>query len=509
MKFIYAALIFILPFAVGAQNKTYNIVNYGAKAGGTVNNGISIQKAIDKAHTAGGGTVLVPAGKFLTGPVVLKSNVTLRLALNAVLLGSASRLDYGTGYATPLIEASGQDHIAIIGKGTIDGNGHELLKDVFKLLKNGTIRDSLWQKKNPWGQVQPEEPNRPRIIGIYNCSNIRIKGISIKNGLVWVQELKNCKDIVVDSISVVSNTYWNNDGIDLVDCKNARVTNSFFNADDDGICLKSSDRKSRCENIFIANCTIRSSASALKFGTASWGGFKNITVKDIKVYDTYRSAIALEAVDGGAMEDINISNVYAVNTGNAIFIRLGHRNKDSVYSTVKKIHISNITAEIPAGKPDIGYPMEGPELTYPHNVFPSSIAGLPGHPVEDVVLENIRIVYKGKASKAKAHVSIDSLDKIPENAYHYPEFSMFGELPAWGFYARHATGITLKNVTLSCTGTDFRSACVFNDVDALSLIGIKIPQVKALPVIVFHNVTKPVLQKIQIPGKLSSVVKAL
>lgn len=509
MKLFAFLLVLVLPFAGYAQNKVFNINAYGTRADGFTDNKAGIQKAIDDANTQGGGVVLIPAGEYLTGPLTLKSNVTLKLAANAVLKGTAKRIDYGSGYASPLIMARGQHNIGITGRGTIDGNAYELLKDVFKMLEAGQLKDALWKTENPWGQIQPEEPNRPRIIGFYDCNNIAIKGVSVKNGLVWVQEYKNCTDINVDSIKVESNTYWNNDGIDLVDCKNARVTNSFFNADDDGICLKSSDRKRRCENIFIANCTIRSSASAIKLGTASWGGFKKITIKDIKVYDNYRSAIALEAVDGGIMEDIDVSNVHAVNTGNAIFIRLGHRNKDSVYSIARRIRISNLTAEIPAGKPDKGYPYEGPLVKVAHNIFPSSIAGLPGHPVEDVVLENIKIVYKGVADKNKARVSIDSLAAIPENEGSYPEFSMFGELPAWGFYARHASGITFKNVTLSHLGSDFRSACVFDDVNVLNLHGLSIPQVKGLPVVVLRKVSKPTLGKFTIPGKAVGKIKTL
>jgi parallel beta-helix repeat protein len=108
-----------------------------------------------------------------------------------------------------------------------------------------------------------------------------------------VQNYQNCTNLIIDSIKVESNTFWNNDGIDITDCKNVRITNCAINSDDDGICLKSSDRKSCCENIYIANCTVRASASAVKLGTASWGGFKKITIRDIKVYDTFRSAIAI------------------------------------------------------------------------------------------------------------------------------------------------------------------------------------------------------------------------
>jgi hypothetical protein len=109
-------------------------------------------------------------------------------------------------------------------------------------------------------------------------------------------------------------------------------------------------------------------------------------------------------------------------------------------------------------------------------------------------------VYHGDASKEVAHVSLDSLTKIPENPHDYPEFSMFGELPAWGFYTRHAEGVTFKNVTLSCPGNDFRAAAVFHDVDGLTINSLKIPQVKSLPVVVFNGVTKSSVKGILIPG---------
>lgn len=124
----------------------------------------------------------------------------------------------------------------------------------------------------------------------------------------------------MDSVHVFSNTFLNNDGIDVVDCKNARITNYDINAADDGICLKSEDRNRRCENIYVANCKVRSSASAVKLGTASRGGSKNIVIKNIEVYNTFRSAIAIESVDGGVLENIDVQHIHARNTGNAIFI---------------------------------------------------------------------------------------------------------------------------------------------------------------------------------------------
>jgi polygalacturonase len=493
--------------AASAQIKTYNIKHYGAIADGKTNNTAAIQKAIDEASANGGGLVLVPAGKFVTGVIILKSNVELHLGKNAVLLGSAIRADYGEGKASPLIVSNNQRHIAITGQGTIDGQGKDLLKDIYRRLNARTLIDTEWRKPNPWHQMRPTEDNRPKLIEFKNCDDINIKNISIKNGLCWIQNYKNCSNLVIDSIKVESVTYWNNDGIDIVDCKNVKLTNSFFNVADDGICLKSEDRNGACENIYIANCRVRSSASAVKFGTASHGAFKKVTIRNISVYDTYRSAIAIETVDGGTLEDIDIRNIKATNTGNALVIRLGHRNQKAPAGILRRVYIGNVKVDVPAGKPDAGYPMEGPLVMVPHNVFPSSVTGIPGSRVEGVTLENITINYAGGAKKKVAHFGIDSLEKVPERIPSYPEFSMFGELPAWGFYIRHADGIKIKNMVLTCRGADYRPAFIADDVNGLNLNAVSIPQVKMKPVILLNKVSGIILKHISIPGSAGQNIK--
>jgi len=238
----------------------------------------------------------------------------------------------------------------------------------------------------------------------------------------------------------------------------------------------------------VANCRVRSSASALKLGTASWGGFRKITIRDITVYDTYRSAIAIEAVDGGILEDVNVQNITATNTGNAIFIRLGHRNKDEVISQLRRVRIAHVKVEIPLEKPDKGYEEEGPIVRYPHNVSPSSISGFAGHPVEDVPLENIEVIYDGGGNAQVASLPIDSLSKIPEQIAEYPECSMFGELPAWAFYVRHVVGLKMKNISVKAKNKDYRPAYVFDDVAGLDLGKTKIEENDSNPQIILKGV---------------------
>ena len=125
-------------------------------------------------------------------------------------------------------------------------------------------------------------------------------------------------------------------------------------------------------------------------------------------------------------------------------------------------------------RPDYAYEIRGPELPFFHNIFPSSITGIPGHPVENVTLENIEIRYPGRGNNGLANIPLSRLESVPEKAAEYPEFSMFGELPAWGFYVRHMDGLTMKNIKLSIDAPDYRPAIVFDDVRNLNISSLMI-----------------------------------
>jgi hypothetical protein len=501
MKKHTLTLILAISYFAAFAQKDYNIVNYGAKTSANFNNAAAIQQAINAA-AQNGGRVIIPEGNFVSGPIELKSNVELHLNDGAVLLGSTNRLDY-INSKMGLVLARDQHHIAITGNGIINGQGRELVVNLLQLLTDGKVQDEQWKIK------RPTEKNRPPVLSISGCNDVKVTGITIKDGSGWVQSYNNCTGIIVDHIRVESVAYWNNDGIDIVDCKDVKITNSYFNAADDAICLKSESADKSCENIVVENCILRSSANGFKLGTGSLGGFKHIRVNNLTVYNTYRSAIALESVDGAAIEDVDIRNVTATNTGNAIFIRLGHRNQTDKYSTIQHVYIGNVKADIPAGKPDMGYPLEGPlPKVPPHNLVPSSITGLPGHNVEDVVLENIEITYGGGASKAIACIPTNSINKVSEQTAGYPEFSMFGELPSWALYIRHAKGISIKNMKATYLQDDFRPALVSDDVKDLQISGLSIPSMMQPPVIVLQNTGTTLLDKILLPVSASKGIES-
>ena len=366
--------------------------------------------------------------------------------------------------------AESQTDIAVTGKGTIDGQGRELALHIDSLFYAGMIDSNRYN----FVERRPRFNIRPQLIEFVNCRNIEIRNVTLRNAAMWVQTHDKCANIVIDNVRTESDAYWNNDGIDISDCRNVQITNCYVNSADDGICLKSHSEEYLCDSIYIANCTVRSSASAVKFGTRSHGGFRNVHIENIKVFDTFRSAIAIESVDGGVLEDILVENIEAKNTGNAIFVRLGKRNRSEHVSQLKNVTIRNIKVEVSLQRPDYKYDVRGPALPFYHNTFPSSITGIPGNKVENVVLENIEINYPGKGNKGLAYMPLSRLDDVPEAIADYPEFSMFRELPAWGFYVRHVDGLVLRNVQLRIEAPDYRPACVFDDVENLELSDIRI-----------------------------------
>ncbi|MCL3779340.1 glycoside hydrolase family 28 protein [Prolixibacteraceae bacterium JC049] len=466
-----------------AQNRI-DVTKHGVVSDGEVVNTKAIQQLIDKESKKGGTTLVFPQGSYLTGSLVMKSNVNIYLEKGAVLLGSTNPMDYekiempgrpespkkDDNSQMALLVAHKANHFTISGKGTIDGQGRKLALNIDSLHHAGVLIDPKYNYR----RHRPNETARPKLVRFSQCNNVRLEGLTMKNSACWGLSFELCKKLVLENLKIENRAYWNNDGMDISDCNNVVVNNCDVNSADDGICLKSYYPGYCNDTIRITNCTIRSSASAIKFGTASFGGFKNVTIDNIKVYDTFRSAIAIESVDGAIIENIEASNIEAKNTGNAIFIRLGHRGGEKP-GAIKNVYLHNIQVEIPFGRPDINYDMRGPAVGFFHNPIPSSITGIPGFQVENVKLENIEVTCPGRASKGMAYVPVSRLDQVPNNIKGYPEFTMFGELPSWGMYVRHVNGIEMNNVKFSLTDTDYRPAFVFDQVEKLTIDKLTLP----------------------------------
>jgi hypothetical protein len=464
MKTVLQALICLLC-VIPVAAKDYDITAFGVAADGETNNTRAIQRAIDVVHGNGGGQLIFPLGRYVSGTLHLKSNVTLHLHSGAVLLGSTNPLDYDKNINTAFLLAHEQTNIGITGQGIIDCRGRQVAYNLVDLIHRGVIADPLQLDR-------PTESIRPMIIYFRSCDGVKIEDIHLINSASWVQTYDQCKNLHINRINVNSNAYWNNDGLDVVDCENVTILNSYFDASDDAICLKSHDADFMCRNILIRNNVARSGASGIKFGTVSRGGFVDIKIYNNRIYDTYRSAITMAAVDGAVIENIDIDTLKAINTGNVIYLRIGDRWSSGKQPSMNRISIANVYAEVPAKKPDRGYDYEGPIHHLPRNISPASIVGLQDHYITNVQLKNIEIVYPGGGQPfyAKRGATAEELNNIPEMREAYPEFSQFRELPAWAFYIRHAKNISFENVTFTARKKDYRPAIVLDDVHQVSFV---------------------------------------
>ncbi len=452
--------IFCLAVAVSASAKDYYASMFGIKSNGTTLNTTSIQKAIDFISEEGGGKLIFKVGRYLTGTIELKNNVTIELGEGAVLVGSTNPYDYRQeGDAFGLIISNGAKNIGVVGLGVVDGQGRELANNFLAQVAVGVIKDPLKLGR---------PAHRPHLFYLCKSRNVTLKGINMRSSACWTCTTDRVDSLLIDGVTVNSRAFWNNDGLDIVDCTHAVIQNCFVDASDDGICLKSHHKDVCNDDVIVRNNTITSSASGIKFGTFGVGGFRNIQVLDNVVYDTFRSAITIQSVDGGFAENIVVDGLKSYNTANPIYLNVGQRRGDKP-STMNGITIRNLYAEVPMDKPDYGVEYEGPTLEdQPRNVLPCGIVGLADQPVCNVLLENIEIKFPGAGRPDFAKVGTDELDKVPEMPKAYPEFSQFCELPAWGFYVRHADSITFRNVKITAAESDYRPAIVLDDVDGAS-----------------------------------------
>ncbi|MBN1294434.1 MAG: glycoside hydrolase [Candidatus Latescibacteria bacterium] len=454
---VFTTLIFCLCGNVSgqyAENGVFNILSYGAKGDGVTINTQPIQKAIDVC-SENGGEVQFPPGIYLSGTIFMKSNVTLRLMRGATLLGSPRLSDYPVTepaiksytdnyVCRSLIYGENLQNIGITGFGTIDGNGHG----------------------PEFQEAGYKERTRPYLIRLINCHDVSVTDIYLTRSPMWLQHYLACENVRMRGVRVFNHGNRNNDSLDIDGCSDFIVSDCVFDSDDDGITFKSTSPYIT-ENVTVTNCIVGSHCNAIKMGTESTGGFRNITISNCVVRQSkdkdvvYGRAeglagLALEIVDGGIMDQIVITGISIENFGTPLFIRLGNRARKHTASApepevgmVLNVSISNITARA-----------AGP--------VSSSITGIPGHPVENVILDNIRFISPGGGTKE------DVTREVPEVETQYPESKMFGgPLPSSGLYVRHAKHVSLDGIRLISEHNDVRSAIVAEDVTELSIDGLE------------------------------------
>ena len=506
---------------------SFDVKAFGATGDGQTLDSPAINKAIDAAAAAGGGTVVFTAGNYLSYSIRLKSHVALYLGMGATIVAAEPAADLSTGYDPPepnpvtdqyedfghshwhnsLIWGEGLVDIAITGPGRIFGRG---------LSKGGGRRDLLPEERALAANAQPSfalpesaraaaaaqtagpfgTPGRDTLpagvgnkaIALKNCRNVIFRDFTIYHGghfgiLATGVDNWTCDNLKIDT---------NRDGIDFDCCQNVRVANCTINSPyDDGICPKASfglGYVRPTENVTITNCQVSgydegtlldgtrqrvvmrgNGTGRIKCGTEANGGFRNITISNC-VFESCRG-LAFEEVDGGFMEDITVSNITMRDIGNApIYIRLGRRLRGPdpiAVGTARRIKIDNVVA---------------------HNVTAQSgvlILGLPGHAIEDVSLSNIFIDYVGGGTAEQAK------REVPDNEAaqkEYPEPSRHGTMPSWGMFARHVKNLDVSHVEFRVAKEDLRPTVQLDDVADAAFDAVKFPHAASATSFVLKNV---------------------
>ncbi len=477
-------LALILP-AFLATASDVNVKTCGAVGDGVALDTAAIQGAINSCATGGGGRVVFPAGRYLAGSLRLASGVTLVVTPQATIVGSKSIHDYSSGN---LLDATSAANIGIEGGGVIDGQGESFWEK-----KSTEYKGPEWRKT---AQFDYSALKRPSFLHFIRCTNVVLRDITLSNSPSWTVHMQRCVSATVERVTIRNPLYGpNTDGIDLNSCIGVRVRDCDIITGDDGVVLKSSepghDHPSR--DIRVENCRIWSACNALKIGTETHDSFDDIQFRDCqfccdsaRMMDRPLSGIAIESVDGSHLSNIVASNITMTNVRTPIFIRLGHRGGNSEHTrqveprvpgTIENVVLRNITAS--------------------HSLFESSINGIPGHPVRNVTLADIKLEYEGGGEPDWV------TDDVPDKPMitKYPESQMFGRLPAYGLYVRHADGLRVTNVAIRCLREDARPALVCDDANNVELDALNIAAAPAnFPVLWFINTSSAAVRRCIAPA---------
>ncbi len=456
--------------SVGSLSSIYDVTDYGAVGDGVTLNTKAIQEVIDVCAEKGGGTIYFPTGTFLSGTIYLKDNIRLYLEPGAILLGSTNVEDYPLNktrfpsgsdryVARALIWGEDLHNLTITGRGTIDGQG--------ALFSDSPIPQEEWK-----GLVtvftdttrflpEPFYINRPYLIRLVSCRNILVEKVSLQKPAMWLQQYLNCEYLTLRDLNIYSHGNPNNDLIDIDGTQNVIISGIYGDSDDDGITLKSTTGRP-VQNVTISDCIIRSRTNAIKAGTESASGFKDITITNCILKPSLADSgysgrseglagIALELVDGGEIDRVTISNITIEDMAAPIFLRLGNRARPNRPNQIKKpvgtfknVKISNITATN-AGRNGC------------------SLLGIAGHYIENVSISNVYINFDGGGTKENAK------SDYPENDGDYPESIRYGDLPAYGFFCRHVDGLTFRDVQFDFNEKEYRSPLICDDVKNLKI----------------------------------------
>ena len=322
--------------AAGVSADVYDVRRFGVHGGRDVLETARFQAALDACSQAGGGTVYVPAGDYLSGGLLLPSRVSLYLEAGATIYASTRQEDYQE-HAHHFITARKAENIAILGPGALHGQG---TKDL---------------GRRPGFADEPRPKFRTGVMLLEDCRQVILRDFTILYSDSWACHLRTCEKVVVDGVTILNNYFrTNSDGIDPDSCRDVRISNCHITAGDDCICLKTHDGIP-CEDIVVTNCTTESIATAIKLGTGSDGDYRNITISNCTVRNS-TVGVGFFIKDGGTIESVTVSNLAIEtlrdpsvvspdrlrNMSYPLFMDIEKRHDDSRVGAIRNVTFSNI-----------------------------------------------------------------------------------------------------------------------------------------------------------------------
>ncbi len=432
------------PVLVAPPEPHFDPRSYGAKADGMTYDTDSLQKAID-ACGGTGGSVILSKGKFLSAQLTLRGRMTFYVEKGAVLLGGTNAADYpvllpddtpSKANRRSLLYAVKADGLIIDGEGEINGQ--------CKLV-----------------QMVGKEADRPSLIRIFQSKDVIVRNITLRNPRMWTQVYSECENLLIDHLTVIAPPdVANLDGMDICDSRDVVIRDCDVSSEDDGICLKCYS-SAGLQNITVENNRILSfHANGIKLGTATVGPISHIVIRNNTVLYAKYGGLCIESVDGAAVSDILVDGLDLYRTSQPIFVRLAQRDAAGSSSDLT-------TASRPVGS--ISYVViERVRALATHNATHAScsITGIPGARVKNVRVKDCYIEMPGGIATDPA--------VPPEKEGAYPQSNIFGDLPAYGFFVRHADGIEFDHVMVGCLKPDVRPWLVKEDAE------VKMPDSKGL-----------------------------
>lgn len=438
----------------------HNIRDYGAIGDGRTLDTRAVQKAFDTCASQGGGTVTFPPGRYLCGTLQLRSGLHVLLEAGATLLGS-SDLDRDFLPDESRDDELYQDTSHSYFQHSLLWGEH--LSDVSITGTGGVDLQSVWEKDFS----RSEYRRGAKGLALRECRNVLVQGITVRNATDLALYFAGCETVRVTSVVVDTHI----DGISPDGCRDVVISGCIVRSGDDGIVPKSSytlGRPAWMENLVVSGCVISSRCNAIKLGTESNAGYRNVVITGCTIYDTRYAGIALEVVDGGVLDGVVITGITMRNVGTPFFFIVGDRRRGpegTGVGSMENIVVDNVVATGPYeawaaihnSQVEPNGPIQHPE------VIASTVTGLPGHPIRNLSFSNVRLVVTGGGTHDDAH------REVPELPGTYPESNKFGRPPASGLWFRHVADLVVRNVRVTTLTPDARPPLGFVDVAGLDL----------------------------------------